>query len=234
MLQQLRPNATSPRFVPCALSTINIGISRCSGELERVILVRPGVYTESVRVTDDVTLVALGAPGAVQVVSQGWEPALVLGGFTVGRASLFDGSHLAAASAGSRAHIHGFCFSMRNQQQSVAVYCTSGQPTVTRCSIRGTVRVSGERAAPTFRYCSVFGSRSCGVRVCDHASPTIERCMVLRNRLAAVRISHGASPKLNANNFEANGCDELVVDGEDDVDDGVTVSLDALLLVDTL
>ena len=172
--------------------------------------------------TQDVTLCGLGARGAVIVRSEGWEPALVLGGFTVGKASM-GASSLAAASAGGAASVHNLALSTRNQQQSVAVYCTSGQQNVTHCDIHGTVRVSGRGASPTVQGCRVVGSRSCGLRACDHASGRVADCELLRNRLAALCVSSCAVTIFEGNTLEGNGIDVLqrtdLADADSDDDD---------------
>jgi hypothetical protein len=195
-------------MVPDDAPTINGAISAGHG----LVLVRPGVYMESVRITADLQLIGLGTAGAVRVISQGWEPALVLGGFTVGRAKLRDGAYLAAASAGRRATVHNMSFAMRNQQQAVAVYCTSGQQSMTHCEVHGTVRVSGSAAAPTLMRCRIHGSRSTGLRICDHAGGRVSRCELVHNRLAAVRLSPCATPELRDNWFEGNGHDGMLCD----------------------
>jgi hypothetical protein len=195
-------------MVPDDAPTINSAISAGHG----LVLVRPGVYMESVRITADLQLIGLGTAGAVRVISQGWEPALVLGGFTVGRAKLRDGAYLAAASAGRRATVHNMSFAMRNQQQAVAVYCTSGQQSMTHCEVHGTVRVSGSAAAPTLMRCRIHGSRSTGLRICDHAGGRVSRCELVHNRLAAVRLSPCATPELRDNRFEGNGHDGMLCD----------------------
>ena len=205
-------------LVPDMAPTINQAISSAK-HAHDLILVRPGTYQESVRVTRDVTLCGLGAPGATVIRSEGWEPALVLGGFTVGKASM-GSSSLAAASAGGAASVHNLSLAMRNQQQSVAVYCTSGHQTVTHCDIHGTVRVSGRAANPAFLSCRIVGSRSCGLRACDHASGRVVGCELLRNRLAAIFVSSCAVTTFGYNTYEGNGVDALQrADDGDDFDD---------------
>ena len=205
--------ATPLTLVPDDAQTINAGISSAhnspNGEMN-LVLVRPGTYTESVRVTGDVILIGLGARGSVRVQAPGWEPALVLGGFSVGRAKLRDGGFLAAASAGGRARVHHISLSTRNQQQAVVVYCTSGAQRVTHCDIHGNVRISGSAAAPTFKACRILGSRSSGVRVCDHAVASISRCELLGNRLAGICLTASARPTLQDNRFEANGINHVL------------------------
>lgn len=202
--------------VPDDAARINAGISAAQSVLDstdtasdrpRVVLVRPGIYNESVRVFADIVLCGLGVRGAVTVRSQGWEPALVLGGFTVR-----SNGTMAAASAGARASIHGLTLSNSNQSQSVSVYCTSGQPRVSHCDIHGTVRVSGSNARPVITCCRVIGSRSCGIRVCDHAGGKVSKCGLIRNRLAAIRVSPCASPVLESNWFEGNGQEGVLLD----------------------
>ncbi|CAK0908790.1 unnamed protein product [Prorocentrum cordatum] len=213
--------------VPDDAPRINAGISAAqsivdntdaASDLPRVVFVRPGIYNESVRVFADIVLCGLGERGDVTVRSQGWEPALVLGGFTVR-----SNGNMAAASAGARASVHGLTLSNSNQLQSVSVYCTSGQPRVSHCDIHGTVRVSGSNAKPVITRCRVIGSRSCGIRVCDHASGKVSNCGLIRNRLAAIRVSFCASPVFESNWFDGNGQEGVLVDdkGGFDSDDDI-------------
>lgn len=217
-LRESHPDAQQTiTVVPVDVPTINAGISSAkkvasSSVLPRLVLIMPGVYHESVRVTDDLTLIGLGSRGAVRVHSQGWEPALVLGGFSVGKAKLHGDAQLDAASAGGRAVIRGLTLSMRNQQQAVAVYCTGGQPLVADCDVLGTVRVSGCAAAPTFVRCRISRSRSNGVRICDHAQGQVRRSELLCNQLAAIRLSPCARPNLSENRFDGNGIDGVHID----------------------
>eukprot|EP00966_Prymnesium_polylepis_P208142 4821287-Prymnesium_polylepis.1 len=60
---------------------------------------------------------------------------------------------------------------------------------------------------PTFRRCRMLESRSCGLRICDHATGHVGDCAMLRNRLAALCVSQCARAELRANTFDANGLD---------------------------
>ena len=78
-----------------------------------VVLVRPGLYGESVRVTRDLTLSGLGPRGSVVVQPPGWEAGLVWGGYSVGQATVGRTVHH-AASAGAHARVRNV--TVRNQQ----------------------------------------------------------------------------------------------------------------------
>ena len=72
-------------FVPDDAPTINAALNAAAHD--GVVLVRPGLYGESVRVTRDPTLCGLGPRGSVVVQPPGWEAGLVWGGYSVGQAS---------------------------------------------------------------------------------------------------------------------------------------------------
>ena len=151
--------------VPDMVPTINQAISMG----RRLVFVRPGVYTESVRMTHDVIVCGLGAQGAARVRAPGWEPALVWGGFRAGCIQA-PGLHLSAASGGIHAEVHSLLLTQRNQLQQIAVYITYGNPLLANCTIEGSIHVAGRGARPTLHECTVRGSRSCGIRFVDHAS----------------------------------------------------------------
>tara|TARA_B110001452_G_scaffold264600_1_gene267854 strand:+ start:891 stop:1826 length:936 start_codon:yes stop_codon:yes gene_type:complete len=197
--------------VPDDQVTIVRGISNapanegCGGP---VVLVRPGTYTESVRMLRDVTLVGLGE---VVVRSPGWESALNWGGYTVRGVKLFDQFELQASNAGAGARVHNLTLCQRNQRQATAVYCTWGTPLLTHCRIEGTVHVAGRGAAPTVRHCSIEGSRGAGLRVVDYAGGRYEHLRISGCRTAAAHVSLNA--RLDAfdhNTFVGNGFDGVV------------------------
>ena len=72
-------------FVPDDAPTINAALNAAAHD--GVVLVRPGLYGESVRVTRDLTLSGLGPRGSVVVQPPGWEAGLVWGGYSVGQAA---------------------------------------------------------------------------------------------------------------------------------------------------
>lgn len=191
-----------------------------------VVLVRPGIYREAVRITADISVCALGTRGKATVVAPGWEPALAWGGFKVG-VTRMGGVTLNAASAGACSDVCGFSLVQRNQAQMVAVYCTFGTPTIACCDIVGSVRVAGRAARPHLSDCRVSHSRSAGLDFGDHAGGCVERCVIQGNRLAAVRLGKttALTPEAlrQANEFSGNGFDGVQVrgvrDGDDDDDD---------------
>lgn len=142
------PDDTSSINAAIALSTQH---GRRGGHRAGVVLVRPGVYRESVRITADVALLALGGRGSVTVHPRGWEPALAWGGFKVGATTAL-GVTIDAASAGACSEVCGFALVQKNQLQQVAVYCTFGAPIIAYCDIVGTIHVAGrEFARPSHR-----------------------------------------------------------------------------------
>ena len=103
-------------FVPDDAPTINAALNAATHD--GVVLVRPGLYGESVRVTRDLTLSGLGPRGSVVVQPPGWEAGLVWGGYSVGQATVGRTVHH-AASAGAHARVRNV--TVRHQQQQTAV-----------------------------------------------------------------------------------------------------------------
>lgn len=110
-----------------------------------------------------------------------------------------------------------------NQQQQVAVYCTSGAPTLAHCDIIGSVHVAGADARPSVVDCRVSRSRSCGIGFVDHARGRVVGGSVIDCRLAALRVASGAQPCIDARQtFRGNGYDgvqSVGVEGNSDGDD---------------
>ena len=138
-------------FVPDDAPTINAALNAAAHD--GVVLVRPGLYGESVRVTRDLTLSGLGPRGSVVVQPPGWEAGLVWGGYSVGQATVGRTVHH-AASAGAHARVRNVTVRLRNQQQQTAIYISSGAPSISDCDIQGTVLVAGPRCAPTISRCN--------------------------------------------------------------------------------
>ena len=214
--------------VPDDAPTIKAAIAQAANAAEAgqraVVLVRPGVYREAVRITADISVCALGQRGRAAVIAPGWEPALAWGGFKVG-VTRMGGVTLNAASAGASSDVCGFSLVQRNQSQMVAVYCTFGTPTIAYCDVVGSVHVAGRAARPHLSDCHISNSRSAGVEFCDHAGGCVERCVIRGNRLAAVRLGKTADLTPESlrkdNEFMGNGFDGVQVRGvrEAGVDD---------------
>mmetsp|Transcript_49322 Transcript_49322/g.81893 ORF Transcript_49322/g.81893 Transcript_49322/m.81893 type:complete len:290 (-) Transcript_49322:86-955(-) len=207
--------------VPDVQPTINSGISHAweSNGSERVCFVRPGQYRESIRLTQNVVLIGLGI---VRCCPPGWEPALVWGGFTAG-AAVAGKLVYERLAAGESAVVHNLRLELRNMQQQTAVYITWGTPLITHCHIGGTVHVAGAGSMPTIRRCVIEGSRSCGIRIIDHARLCLEGCTVRNNRGAAIRVGRTTPPSLCSNGFhgvtfEGNGIDGVSLEENDDTE----------------
>ena len=154
-------------LVPDGAPTINAAINAAGHD--GVVLVRPGLYSESVRVTRDVLLCGLGPRGSVVVQPPGWEAAFVWGGYSVGQATVGSTVHK-AASAGAHAHVRNVAVRLRNQQQQVAIYISSGAPSISDCDIQGTVLVAGPRCAPNISRCVIIVLRAHGAHAHVHSA----------------------------------------------------------------
>ena len=204
--------------VPDDAPTIKTAIAQASHRAETgqraVVLVRPGIYTEAIRVTADICVCALGPRGCATIHAPGWEPALAWGGFKVG-VTRMGGVTLNAASAGATSEVNGLTLVQRNQSQMVAVYCTFGSPVISHCDIVGSVRVAGRAAAPDLFNCQISHSRSVGLEFLDHARGRVEKCVIHDNRLAAIRLAATATPSVcqATTAFRSNGYDGIFVRG---------------------
>mmetsp|Transcript_22518 Transcript_22518/g.49171 ORF Transcript_22518/g.49171 Transcript_22518/m.49171 type:complete len:310 (-) Transcript_22518:152-1081(-) len=193
--------------VPDTHSSLNSAISNASTiDGEKLVLVRPGVYLESVRMTREVTLVGLGSRNKVVIQAVGWEPALVWGGFGVGVTAL-RGVAYDAAEGGGAASVHQLTLCTRNQQQTTVVYIVAGEPVLSHCTVYGTAVVAGRCTAPYISHCHFRDSRSHGLHCVDHAGGTIARSNFTKNRGCGIRMSRGASPILAENCYLENGLD---------------------------
>ena len=204
--------------VPDDATSIKTAIARASHHAETgqraVVLVRPGIYREAIRVTADISVCALGPRGGATIHAPGWEPALAWGGFKVGVTHMGRVT-LKAASAGASSDVCGLSLVQRNQSQMTAVYCTFGSPVIAHCDIVGSVRIAGRAASPVLLDCHVSQSRSVGLDFMDHASGKLDKCSVRDNRLAAVRLARTATPSVSveSNVFLGNGYDGIRVRG---------------------
>eukprot|EP00967_Tisochrysis_lutea_P116565 scaffold187815_cov28-Tisochrysis_lutea.AAC.2 len=168
---------SSGRFtvVPDHFSSINAAIN--SARLvdgERVVIVRPGRYTESVRLTRDVTIAGLGPRHKIILETRGSEAALVWGGFAVNYTQA-RGMVFRRATAGTRCSaVHNLTISTRSRLQQYSVYIVSGAPIITHCDIEGTILVAGLGTVPCVRKCNVRGVRSHAYICTDHAAGACE------------------------------------------------------------
>mmetsp|Transcript_6995 Transcript_6995/g.24319 ORF Transcript_6995/g.24319 Transcript_6995/m.24319 type:complete len:229 (+) Transcript_6995:43-729(+) len=139
----------------------------------RVVLVKPGVYNENLRVTADLTVIGWGPRGKVVVEGAGYEPALVFAGLGMSRQQA-EILGVAYGDTGEHAVVRNITISGVNAEQAFVIYMQSGQACVTRCDIQGGVWIGGRGANPEISCNRIYGSRNCGVKVTDHAQGQIK------------------------------------------------------------
>lgn len=188
--------------VPDDAPTVNKAINRLAdgssdpmASRRGLVVVRPGVYPESVRVTQNCCVLGLGRRGAVVVEAPGWESALV-----------FSGLGVRGFCSGEDACIANMTFRCRNElMRGRCVYIVLGQPYLQHCHIEGGVQVSGYGTAPRLYRCRVQSSWASGVHFTDHCSGSLRDCAVTRNRRHGVLADRGSCPEVSANRISGNG-----------------------------
>ena len=139
------------------------------------IIVRPGLYRESLLIDKPVEIVGDGAVEQIIVESEG-SPCLLL---------------RAPACA-----VHGLslrCRGVENGGGHFAVDISYGKPLVEGCDIAGEcgggISIHGPATAPVIRRCKVHDGAGYGVWVWDNASGTVEDCEIYNNAGAGVMVS---------------------------------------------
>merc|ERR1712232_743677 len=137
--------------VPDDVPRVNMAINRLRlGRMidgrRGLVLVRPGRYLESVRVTQNCHILGLGHRKDIVIEAPGWESALV-----------FSGLGVRSFGSGEDACITNITFRCRNEQmRGQCVYVVLGQPRLERCDIEGGVVVCS--AAPQIGSCHISAS----------------------------------------------------------------------------
>lgn len=148
-----------------------------------MVLVRPGVHAESVRLTQNCYILGLGPRGKVVVEAPGWESALVSAGLGMG------------ANFGEDAYIENVTFRCRNEMmRGRCVYIVNGHVSLKCCDIQGTVLVSGWRTSPQFVECQISKSRGNGLHFTDYSCPSLVKSTILHHGNHGILIDRRAMP----------------------------------------
>jgi len=208
--------------VPNDSKTINGAINKLAshefGSLRQgIVLVKPGVYAESVRVTHNCYIFGLGPRDKVIVEAPGWESALVsagLGGRKV--PSILGWSQL---TSGEDANVDNMSFRCRNELMcGRCIYIVMGQLHLLRCNIDGGVLVSGACTAPKLSECCIRKSRGNGLRLTDHCHAALRRSQVLQHGHHGVLIERHAACEIVENSIiENKGCGIRIFSGHEPV-----------------
>lgn len=190
--------------VPDDVPTINQAINRLArreedphGRFEAsrgLVLVRPGIYAESVRVTQNCYVLGLGRRQSVIVEAPGWESALV-----------FSGLGVRGFQSGEDSCIANMTFRCRNDlMRGRCVYIVLGQPALQHCDVEGGVQVSGCGTAPLLHRCNVRCSWASGVHFTDHCRGSLRESAVARSRRHGVLVDRGSVPAVAENRISGN------------------------------
>ncbi len=144
------------------------------------ILVRPGVYRESVIIDKAVEIVGDGPAGAMVVEAAG-------------------GNCLTVATPG--AVVRGLTLRQQNGaagQEYFGVEIVQGPFRMEECDItsdsRSCIAIHGQSAHPIIRRCTIHDGQRAGVAVYEKARAVIEDCDILANAGPGVQISEGGAP----------------------------------------
>eukprot|EP00930_Biecheleria_cincta_P087508 TRINITY_DN76732_c0_g1_i1.p1 TRINITY_DN76732_c0_g1~~TRINITY_DN76732_c0_g1_i1.p1 ORF type:complete len:350 (-),score=48.17 TRINITY_DN76732_c0_g1_i1:34-1062(-) len=196
-------------IVPDDVASLNEAMNKlaagsCFGQEKGLLLVRPGIYQESVRVTQNCHILGLGRRDTVIVEAPGWESALVsagLGGAAVPKMFAMQG-----LTTGEDACVENLRFRCRNEQmRGRCIYLVMGQLHLVRCTVEGGVKVSGHCTAPLLTECDIRGARGCGLHLTDHSKAVLRRNRVGRHGRHGVLADRGAKPAIVHNELVCNG-----------------------------
>jgi len=151
-----------------------------------LVLVRPGLYQETVRITRSCFLFGLGPREKVVIEAPGWESPLV---FVNGEDALVANVTIRCRIAATR----GKC-----------VYIPTGRPRLERCKVEGGVHACGSSTAPRLHVCEVCGSPGYGVHFSDGCAGEVLGCTLERNKLHGVLVDREACPNVTNNRFTGN------------------------------
>lgn len=205
--------------VPDDAPTLNSAINRLAAaeegdERPGLVLVRPGIYAESLRVTQNCHVLGLGARGAVVVEAPGWESALVSAG--LGGRKMPDIFGFETFSTGEGACVENMTFRCRNYfMRSRCVYLVNGRLRLQGCDVDGGVLVGGFSTAPLLRDCRIRDSRGNGVHFTDHCQATLQDSTVDRSGRHGILIDRHSRPEILGNQIRRNqACGVYVCRGE--------------------
>jgi len=159
-----------------------------------LVVIRPGRYLESVRVTRNCYILGLGRRADIVIEAPGWESALV-----------FSGLGVRGFRSGEDACIANITFRCRNElMRGRCVYVVLGRPYLNHCDVDGGVLVSGFDVAPKLRRCSIQESWGSGLRLTDHCCGSLRDSVVKTNRRHGVLVDRGSCPDIMDNTISHN------------------------------
>lgn len=192
----LTRNVSGTTRVPSAEAPTVARAAALARRRNGLVVVSAGVHRECVRLTANVLVAGEGdSPHDTVIEGKGWEPALVFSGLgAAGQNEL----QVAAGSTGERAAVVNVTLRTRNALQAYVVYVLLGGKTLSRWVVEGSIYISGG-ACPSVLRTYVHGSKSCGVKVTDHACGTIHSNVVSRASGHGVLVERGSEVSLESN-----------------------------------
>ncbi|CAE8593408.1 unnamed protein product [Polarella glacialis] len=215
-------NAVFPASVtvPDDVSSLNEAINRLARSAESgargLLIVRPGTYQESVRVTQNCHILGLGRRDRIVVEAPGWESALVSAG--LGAKSLVPRElGWAGLSTGEDACVENLTLRCRNENmRGRCVYLVMGRIHLLRCCVEGGVVVSGYSTEPRLTECCIRGARGSGLHLTDHCRAMLHGNHVHSHGRHGILIDRHARPQIAHNEVHQNkACGIKVFHGVD-------------------
>jgi len=193
--------------VPDDTGSLNSAINMLSRGVHAMgrglVLIRPGVYSESVRITQNCHLLGLGPREKVVVEAPGWESALVSAGLGGTMAPAFFG--WSSFSSGEDACIENITFRCRNElMKGRCVYLVMGRLQLIRCNVQGGVVVCGSGTAPCLKECHISKSRGNGVHLTDHCRAVLRDSVVANHGRHGILIDRQSCPEVVQNSICKN------------------------------
>ena len=161
---------------------VTISEAYANAKPNEVITVKPGTYSESLTIDRDVRIVGEGGRSNVIVENA---PGAHVFTFTAGSATL-TGLTIRVVGTGPADTGVG------------AIFVSGGTPVIEDCDLTSSagsaVFIAGPTANPTFRNCTMHGSRDSGVFVYSKGRGIIEKCVLSKNGHHGVAIMTGGNP----------------------------------------
>ncbi len=179
------------------------------------ILIKPGIYRETIVIDKPVALIGDGARNEIRIESTGADCITIKTGQAV-----VHGLTLRSSS--------GF-----NERGVYTVFCAQGRLLIEYCDIAtdslSAVAVKGAETVPVIRGCNIHDSTQAGIFFHDGARGTIENCEIAGNGLAGIQIKSGAHPTVRQCKIRQNkGSGIFVNDGGRGMIEGCDISQNAL------
>jgi hypothetical protein len=163
----------------------------------RELLILPGVYRDSIRITKNVSICGIGKLGSVVIEAPGWNDAIYFAGLGM------DGEYVdhRVPDTGELAEVSNLVFRAPNPEQSFVAHIVRGTPNIHHCEVQGGISISACR--PILAHNIIHGSRSCGVKVTDRGAPVLLGNTITANKFGGVKIKR-SSPMLVNNTIIDN------------------------------